>query len=152
MRGIPPGWRRARRCSDSERLGGQRQREAGPTVRRVAGRELTALGAGKIAGDGEAQARAPALSRPGGLGAVEAVEDARQLLGRDARPRVRYGRLDPSVAGAPLHGDVSSRGREPKGVVEEGGQDLAGSLLVAPGWNLTGVANLQPLPFRERPA
>ena len=40
--------------SDSERLGGQRQREAGSPVRRVAGREFTALGASKITGDGEA--------------------------------------------------------------------------------------------------
>jgi hypothetical protein len=40
--------------SASERLGGQRQREAGSTVRRVAGREFATLGAGKIAGDGEA--------------------------------------------------------------------------------------------------
>src|ERR671911_2690127 len=123
------------RPSDSERLGGQREGEAGPTVRRVAGRELTALGAGKIAGDGEAQARAPALSRPGGLGAVEAVEDARQLLGRNARPRIRYGRLGTSVAGTPLHDDQPSRGREPDGVVEEGSQDLAGSHRVAPGRN-----------------
>src|SRR5918994_2366478 len=151
MSGTPPGWRRARRCSDSERLGGQRQREAGPTVRRVAGREFATLGAGKIASDGEAQARASALSRPGGLSAVEAVEDARQLLGRDARPCVRYGRLDPPFSGTPLHGDEPSRGREPEGVVEEGSQDLAGSPLVAPGRNLTGLANLQPLFFGERP-
>jgi hypothetical protein len=44
--------------SASERLGGQRQREVGPTAgfarTRVATRELTALGTGKIAGDGEA--------------------------------------------------------------------------------------------------
>jgi hypothetical protein len=73
-----------RRCSDSDRRGEQREGEAGPTVRRVAGRECTALGAGKIAGDGEAQARAPTLLRPGGLGAVEAVEDARQALGGEA--------------------------------------------------------------------
>src|ERR671917_2551761 len=104
MSGTPPGWRRARRCSDSERLGGQRQREAGSTAgfarTRVAGRELTALGASKITGDGEAQARAPALPRPGGLGAVEAVEDARKLLSGDAGATICYGRLDPSVAGA----------------------------------------------------
>src|SRR5215218_8755343 len=127
MSGTPPGWRRARRCSDSERLGWQRQREAGSTVRRVASRELTALGAGKIASDGETQARAPALPRPSGLSAVEAVEDARKLLGRDARSRVRDGRLCTSVAGTPLHGDEPSRGREPEGVVEEGSQDLVGS-------------------------
>src|SRR5215218_717846 len=133
MSGTPPGWRRARRCSDSERLGRQRQREAGPTVRRVAGRELTALGAGKITGDGEAQARAPALPGASRLGSIEAVEDARQLLGRDAGPRIRYGRLGTSVAGTPSHGDEPSRGREPEGVVEEGSQDLAGSLRVAPG-------------------
>src|ERR687898_1790275 len=131
MRGIPPGWRRARRCSDSERLGGQRQREAGSPVRRVAGRELTALGAGKITGDGEAQARAPALPRPGGLGAVEAVEDARQVLGGDAGATIRYGHLDPSVANAPLYGDEAIREREPEGVVEQDGQDLAGPSLVA---------------------
>src|ERR671911_176659 len=104
--------------SASERLGGQRQREAGSTVRRVASRELTALGAGKIASDGETQARAPAFSRPSGLSAVEAVEDARQLLGRNARSRVRYGRLGTSFSGTPLHGDEPSRGREPEGVVE----------------------------------
>src|SRR5829696_7557918 len=101
-----------------ERLSGQRQREAGSTVRRVASRELTALGAGKIASDGETQARAPALSRPSGLDAVEAVEDARKLLGRNARSRVRYGRLGTSFSGTPLHGDEPSRGREPEGVVE----------------------------------
>src|SRR5918995_2190115 len=108
--------------SASERLGGQRQREAGSTAgfarTRVASRELTALGAGKIASDGETQARAPALSRPSGLSAVEAVEDARQLLGRNARSRVRYGRLGTSFSGTPLHGDEPSRGREPEGVVE----------------------------------
>ena len=79
-----------RRCSDSERLGAQREGEAGPAVRRVADREFTALGAGKIAGDGEAQARAPALPRPGGLGGVEAVEDARQVLGGDAGATIRF--------------------------------------------------------------
>jgi hypothetical protein len=40
------------------------------------------------------------------------------LLGRNARSRVRYGRLGTSFSGTPLYGDEPSRGREPEGVVE----------------------------------
>src|SRR5215213_10622523 len=139
--------------------GGEPECEAGSAAgcvrSRVGGREVAALGAGEVAGDGEAEAHTSAgfAAGAGGLGAVEAVEDARQVFLGYAGAGVGHGREGLSVSGVAFDGNEASRGRETEGVVEKGGQDLLRPPGVAAGRDLAGwiEADLEPLPFGGGP-
>src|SRR5215218_3878804 len=77
----------------------QRECEPGAASGDVLGYELAALGAGKVAGDGEAEACTAAgwSSSPGGavrVGPVETLEDTIQALWWDTRTSVGHRRLD----------------------------------------------------------
>jgi hypothetical protein len=85
------------------------------------GGELAALGAGEVAGDGEAEARAAAGARAGLallVGPVEAFEDVGEVILGDAGSGVRNGYLYSFAADVAFHGYETAGGREPKGVVE----------------------------------
>ena len=89
------------------------ERESGLALLPLADRELAALGAGKVASDGEPEARTAACGSPGPGGAVrvgpvEVLEDAVEVLGGDARPVIRDGRLDAFVRSSALDGYVTS--------------------------------------------
>lgn len=53
----------------------------GSTARHV---DVAAVGFGQCLGDGQSDARASAASVAGGIGAVEPLEDVRQVFGGDA--------------------------------------------------------------------
>src|SRR5215217_2291156 len=139
--------------------GGEPECEAGSAAgfvrSRVGGREVAALGAGEVAGDGEAEARPCAgfAAGTGGLGAVEAVEDARQVFLGYAGAGIGHGREGLSVSGVAFDGDEASRGGETEGVVEEGGQNLLRPPGIAAGRDLLGwiEANLERLAFGGGP-
>src|SRR5215218_307797 len=98
----------------------QREREPGAASGDVLGYELAALGAGKVAGDGEAEAGTAAgwSSGPGGamrVGPVEALEDTIQALWWDTRSRVGHRRLDAFICCLTADGYGSFRRREAEG-------------------------------------
>src|SRR5215210_8984016 len=72
------------------------------------------------------------------------------MFGGNAGSAVHYARLDSLVASAALHGYETARRREPEGVVEQGGQDLAGPLWVTARRELARVVDLEPLSFGAR--
>ena len=63
--------------------------------------DFAAVGAGEVFDDGEAEACAAHLARAGAVNAVEALEDARDVLRRDAVARVGDSN---SVARVRVHG------------------------------------------------
>lgn len=56
--------------------------------------DVAAVGLGQRLGDCQADAGASACAVPGGVGAVEALEDVRQVLGRDAVSVIGDGERD----------------------------------------------------------
>src|SRR5215204_6767150 len=98
--------------------GGEPECEAGSAAgfvrSRVGGCEVAALGAGEVAGDGEAEARPSAgiAAGAGGFGAVEAVEDAGKVFVGYAGAGIGHGREGLSVLGMAFDGDEAARGRE----------------------------------------
>src|SRR5215204_5077944 len=74
-RRTPAGCQPAGR-EDSVPMSGEPETQHGSAAFRVLGREVSALSAGKVAGDGEPEARPPAVAAPGAVRPVEVVEDA----------------------------------------------------------------------------
>src|SRR5687767_4413256 len=91
-------------------MSGEPEAEHCSAAFRVLGREVSTLSAGKVAGDGEPEARPPAVAAPGAVRPVEAVEDAGEVLGRYPGPGVRDAHLDPAVERARRYVDPTSRG------------------------------------------
>src|SRR5215217_1624300 len=112
-------------------------------VSRILGRKLAVLGPGEVSGDGQAQARASTLPGACFFGAVEAIEDARQVLRGDTGPRVLHAYLRPAVQEAPRDGYGSPFGGVAHGVIEERGQDLTGAARVSVNGELLRHLNLE---------
>ena len=75
--------------------------------------------------DGQPQPSAMMLAPLAGwIGLVEAFEDVRQGLGRDACAGIRYLHLHAVLYRDGLQGDVSARAGEFEGVLEQVGEDL----------------------------
>ena len=90
--------RRARQSAGHE--AGKLELDAGAALGRAAGAHVTAVRVGDRAHDRQAEAGAAGGAVARGVGAVEAIEDALALLGRDARDR-RLRREAQAPAGAP---------------------------------------------------
>src|SRR5206468_10579467 len=78
-------------ASGSRSRSGQAEPEHRPTAGRVLGGDRPAVLRGDLADDGEPEAGTRPSARR--RAAEEAVEDVRQLVGRDARPEVAHGQL-----------------------------------------------------------
>src|SRR5829696_8907235 len=112
-------------------------------VSRILGRKLAVLGPGEVSGDGQAQSRASTLPGACLFGAVEAIEDARQVLRGDTGPRILQAHLGPAVEEAPRDGYGSPFGGVAHGVIEERGQDLTGATCVSVDEELLWHLNLE---------
>src|SRR5438046_3703213 len=91
--------RRSRRPARAPRR--HRHREARATARLAFDAHRRAHAFGQVLGDGEPEARAPQLAAAGLVDAVEALEDAGEMLGRYAGPVVRHDHLRPAIGRAP---------------------------------------------------
>jgi len=89
--------------SSSQRKG---ERHLGALAQLTAGGELPVVGPGELGGDGQADATAGVLH--GLAAAPEAVEDARQLIGRDAGAGVGDGQHGFAADGPGLDGDATA--------------------------------------------
>src|SRR5687768_136996 len=74
--------------------------------------------------DRKPQPGSAAVTRPTLIDTVEPLENARKMLRRNARSRVRNSDPDPAVSGLSEHRDRTTSG-VPYGVVDEVGKDLA---------------------------
>src|SRR5918993_2486490 len=77
---------------------GQFEAENRAAILCVLGFEVPVLGPGEVTGDGEPQTCPPAGAAPGGVDPVEAFENVREVLRRDAAPRILDYRLDEAVS------------------------------------------------------
>src|SRR5690348_18480232 len=71
--------------------GGEHEPDRRPLARRTLRLHPPALGLHQMLHDGEPQPGAPLVARAAGIGAVEPLEDAGEVLGRDAAARVEIG-------------------------------------------------------------
>ncbi len=110
---------------------GEGEHRSGDIAGVVPSREVTALGAGEVAGNGELETCAAASPRAGLLRAVEALEDAREVFRGDAGARIRDGGLGHAVQRPSRDRYGTALGRVSHGVVKEGGEYLARARRVA---------------------
>jgi hypothetical protein len=59
----------------------------------VGSQQVSTMSAGKLPGDGQSQARAAVFTAAGAVGAVESLENMRQILRGDAWAAVLYSQL-----------------------------------------------------------
>src|SRR4051812_2479865 len=109
---------------------GQGEAEDGLLWRLALGAQLASVGEHDVLGDGEAEAGAARLARTGLVHAVEALEEARQVLGRNALAVVANVELDGASLLARAHLHTLSPGTVFQGVVHEVGEDLVDGVTV----------------------
>jgi hypothetical protein len=104
-----------------------------PSPRRARGADRAAVRLREVLHDGEPEAGAAGLARAARVRAVEALEDAREVLRADPAPRISDAEPDAARARIPAreHGDAPGDG-VPHGVVDEVAQDLADCRRVGP--------------------
>jgi len=121
----------------------EKDAEGGANILGAFDLDFAALGAGEFAGDGQAQAGAPFGT--GAVGPVEAVEEVRNGVFRDAKAGIGDGDTDGGRALLPRAEDhVATRGGVTQGVIDEVRQDLLKAIDVAGDFRDVARDNFEP--------
>src|SRR5262245_3941219 len=109
---------------------GEEELDGCAAAERAQGPDAPAVRFDEVLHDREPEAGTPLSARPAGVGAVEPLEHACQVLGGDSRARIGYSEDYATGRRGRAYHDLAVGGRMAQGIVEEVGKDLAQGIAV----------------------